>query len=55
VNTPPNRVNFNGAIAVLCRVGDPGRKGKVESAIGDTQRTPLKEQPSRAGRRRLRF
>lgn len=33
-----------GAIAVPCRVGDPDRKGKVESAIGHTQRTPLKGQ-----------
>src|SRR5439155_17323567 len=30
------------AIAVPCRVGDPDRKGKVESAIGHTQSTPLK-------------
>jgi transposase len=31
-----------GAIALPCRVGDPDRKGKVESAIGHTQATPLK-------------
>ncbi|MDX2019054.1 MAG: IS21 family transposase [Deltaproteobacteria bacterium] len=33
-----------GAVALPCRVGDPDRKGKVESAIGHTQRTPLKGQ-----------
>ncbi len=31
-----------GAIALPCRVGDPDRKGKVESAIGHAQKTPLK-------------
>jgi hypothetical protein len=31
-----------GVVALPCRVGDPDRKGKVESAIGHTQRTPLK-------------
>ena len=31
-----------GVIAVPCRVRDPDRKGKVESGIGHTQRTPLK-------------
>ncbi len=31
-----------GAVALPCRVQDPNRKGKVESAIGHTQRTPLK-------------
>ena len=31
-----------GAVALPCRVGDPDRKGKVESAIGHTQATPLK-------------
>jgi transposase len=31
-----------GAVALPCRVGHPDRKGKVESAIGHTQRTPLK-------------
>jgi len=30
-----------GTVAVPCRVGDPDRKGKVESGIGHTQRTPL--------------
>ena len=31
-----------GAVALPCRVGAPDRKGKVESAIGHTQKTPLK-------------
>ena len=31
-----------GAVALPCRIGDPDRKGKVESAIGHTQATPLK-------------
>jgi len=31
-----------GAIAMPCRVGDPDRKGKVESGVGHAQRTPLK-------------
>jgi hypothetical protein len=31
-----------GAVALPCRVGDPDRKGKVESGIGHTQKTPLK-------------
>jgi transposase len=31
-----------GAVARSCRVGGPDRKGKVESAIGHTQATPLK-------------
>src|SRR5262245_641070 len=31
-----------GVTALPCRVGDPDRKGKVESAIGHTQWTPLK-------------
>jgi len=31
-----------GATPLPCRVGAPDRKGKVESAIGHTQRTPLK-------------
>ncbi len=31
-----------GVVALPCRVGDPDRKGKVESAIGHTQATPLK-------------
>src|SRR5207245_2520144 len=31
-----------GVTALPCRVGDPDRKGKVESGIGHTPRTPLK-------------
>lgn len=31
-----------GAIAIPCRVRDPDRKGKVESGVGHTKRTPLK-------------
>ena len=31
-----------GVVALPCRVRDPDRKGKVESGIGHTQRTPLK-------------
>jgi transposase len=31
-----------GVVAIPCRVRDPNRKGKVESAIGHTQKTPLK-------------
>ena len=31
-----------GVTALPCRVGDPDRKGKVEAAIGHTQKTPLK-------------
>jgi transposase len=31
-----------GAVALPCRVRDPDRKGKVESSIGHTQKTPLK-------------
>lgn len=31
-----------GAVALTCRVGHPDRKGKVESAVGHAQRTPLK-------------
>ena len=31
-----------GVTAVPCRVRDPDRKGKTESAVGHTQRTPLK-------------
>jgi len=31
-----------GVVALTCRVGDPDRKGKVESAVGHAQRTPLK-------------
>src|SRR5581483_1761278 len=29
-------------VALPCRVRDPDRKGKVESAVGHTQKTPLK-------------
>jgi len=31
-----------GVIALPCRIKDPDRKGKVESAVGHTQKTPLK-------------
>jgi hypothetical protein len=31
-----------GAVALPCRVGDPDRKGKVESGVGHAKRTPLK-------------
>jgi transposase len=31
-----------GVVALPCRVRDPDRKGKVESSVGHTQRTPLK-------------
>ena len=30
-----------GVVGLPCRVGDPDRKGKVESGIGHTQKTPL--------------
>jgi transposase len=33
-----------GVVALPCRVGDPDRKGKVESGIGHTQKTPLRGQ-----------
>ena len=33
-----------GAVALPCRIQDPDRKGKVESAVGHTQKTPLKGQ-----------
>jgi len=33
-----------GAVAMPCRVRDPDRKGKVESAVGHAQKTPLKGQ-----------
>ena len=33
-----------GAVAMPCRIQDPDRKGKVESAVGHTKRTPLKGQ-----------
>jgi len=31
-----------GAVALVCRVGDPDRKGKVESGVGHAKRTPLR-------------
>jgi transposase len=31
-----------GVVALPCRIKDPDRKGKVESGIGHTQKTPLK-------------
>src|SRR5207253_5606846 len=31
-----------GVIALPCRIQDPDRKGKVESAVGHTKKTPLK-------------
>ena len=31
-----------GVVALPCRVGDPDRKGKVESGVGHAQSTPLK-------------
>jgi hypothetical protein len=31
-----------GTVALPCRIKDPDRKGKVESAVGHAQRTPLK-------------
>jgi hypothetical protein len=31
-----------GVVAMPCRVGDPDRKGKVESGVGHAKRTPLK-------------
>ena len=31
-----------GCVALPCRIKDPDRKGKVESAVGHAQRTPLK-------------
>jgi transposase len=33
-----------GVTALPCQVGDPDRKGKVESGVGHAQRTPLKGQ-----------
>jgi hypothetical protein len=33
-----------GAVALPCRIQDPDRKGKVESAVGHAKRTPLKGQ-----------
>ncbi len=43
-----------GVTAVPCRVRDPDRKGKTESAVGHTQRTPLKGLRSKRSRRRRR-
>jgi transposase len=31
-----------GVVALPCRVGDPDRKGKVESGVGHAQKTPLR-------------
>jgi len=33
-----------GSVALACRVGDPDRKGKVESGVGHAQKTPLQGQ-----------
>jgi transposase len=33
-----------GAVALPCRIQDPDRKGKVESAVGHAKKTPLKGQ-----------
>jgi transposase len=33
-----------GVVALPCRVADPDRKGKVESGVGHSERTPLKGQ-----------
>jgi len=35
-------LKHHGAVALPCRVGDPDRKGKVESGVGHAQKTPLK-------------
>jgi transposase len=35
-------LKFYGAVALPCRVGDPDRKGKVESGVGHAKKTPLK-------------
>jgi transposase len=40
----PDVLLHYGAVAMPCRVRDPDRKCKVESAIGHTQRTPLRGQ-----------
>ena len=40
-----------GATALPCRVRDPDRKGKTESAVGHTQRTPLRGTALRDDRR----
>ena len=34
-------LGYYGVVGLPCRVGDPDRKGKVESGIGHTQKTPL--------------
>src|SRR5690606_31413667 len=39
-----------GVVAVPARVRDPDRKGKVESSIGHTQRTPLRGRRFELGR-----
>ena len=31
-----------GVVALPCRVGDPGRKGKVEAGVGHAKKTPLR-------------
>jgi transposase len=31
-----------GVVALPCRIKDPDRKGKVESGVGHTKKTPLK-------------
>jgi hypothetical protein len=31
-----------GAVGLPCRIGDPDRKGKVESGVGHAKKTPLK-------------
>jgi transposase len=31
-----------GVVALLCRVGDPDRKGKVEAGVGHAKKTPLR-------------
>jgi transposase len=35
-------LGYYGVVGLPCRVGDPDRKGKVESGIGHTQKTPLR-------------
>jgi len=35
-------IKHYGAVAMPCRIQDPDRKGKVESAVGHAQRTPLR-------------
>src|SRR5579872_2023999 len=36
--------SFLGAVAMPCRIQDPDRKGKVESGICQTQKTPSSQQ-----------